>query len=203
MESLVINKKGIDLFSVEKDIAIQCKKKDLSRKDLVLRRELVEDIEKDINLIISKDLKIKIDTLYILSTYNNHPDLDEICEDLKKKLNLDFDIIYWGWQTIENRVLNYPNLLKKYWPNFIINTNSKEREFKRNLDLRKQIKIDFSDWINYSFGNRKRNSKMIIRAFDGTQYPSSNLPDENGNYSWFSVEIKGLYHKRNGVYFIG
>lgn len=41
---------------------------------------------------------------------------------------------------------------------------------------------------------------MIIRAFDGTQYPNSNEPDENGNYSWFGSEINGLYHQ--GMEFI-
>jgi hypothetical protein len=32
------NQKGIDIFSSEKDCAIQCKKKDLSRKDLLLKK---------------------------------------------------------------------------------------------------------------------------------------------------------------------
>lgn len=192
--------KGIDIFSVEKDLAVQCKKKDLSRREVAIRRELFDDIEQDVNLILEKKLKIKIKQLYITSTYNDHPDIDEFCEELKEKLNVDFEIIYWGWQTIENKISNYTNLLEKYWSKFIVNLTATEKEFKRNLDLRKKIKIDFADWVNHRFENRKRNSKMIIRAFDGTQYPNSNEPDENGNYSWFSAEINGLYHK--GMEFI-
>ena len=192
--------KGIDVFSVEKDIAIQCKKKDLSRKETEIRRELIADIEKDVNLILEKKLKIKIKHLYIASTYNDHPEIDEFCEELKERLNVDFEIIYWGWQTIENKISNYTSLLEKYWSNFIVNVTTSEQEFKRNLDLRKKIKIDFADWVNYRFENRKKSSKMIIRAFDGTQYPNSNEPDENGNYSWFGSEINGLYHQ--GMEFI-
>lgn len=192
--------KGIDIFSVEKDVAIQCKKKDLTRREISIRQELLNDIEKDVNLILDQNLKIKISKLYIVSTYNDHPDIDEYCEDLKERLNTNFEIIYWGWQTIEQRIANYSKLLEKYWSNYIININSSEKIFQRNLDLRKRIKKDFSDWINYSSENRKRNSKMIIRNFEAKQYPHSNEPDEFNEYSWFSAEIHGLYH--NGMEFI-
>ncbi len=191
--------KGIDVFSSEKDVAIQCKKKDLSRKEVTIKRELFDDIESDVTQILNKGLKINITKLFILSTYNDHPDLDEFCEELKERLETEFEIIYWGWQTIENRVSNYKNLLEKYWSNFMINTTSSEQEFQRNFDLRKKIKIDFAEWINFRVENRKRNSKMIIRAFDGNQYPA-NEPDEKGNYSWFGAEFHALYHK--GMEFI-
>ena len=192
--------KGIDIFSVEKDVAIQCKKKDLTRREISIRQELLNDIEKDVKLIIDQKLKIKISKLFIISTYNDHPDIDEFCEDLKEKYNTSFEIIYWGWQTIEQRISNFSKLLEKYWPNFIIQITSSEQIFQRNLDLRKRIKKDFGDWINYSFENRKRNSKMIIRNFEGTQYPHSNEPDEFNEYSWFGTEINGLDH--NGMEFI-
>ena len=192
--------KGIDIFSAEKDVAIQCKKKDLSRKEVTIQRELFDDIKNDVNLILRKNLKIKIKRLYIASTYNEHPDIDEFCEDLKEHLKVDFEIIYWGWQTLENKTSNYTSLLEKYWSKFVINVTPTQQEFKRNLDLRKKIRIDFADWVNYLFENRKKSSKMIIRAFDGIQYPNSNEPDENGKYSWFGAEINGLYHQ--GMEFI-
>jgi hypothetical protein len=55
--------KGIDIFSVEKDVAIQCKKKDLTRREISIRQELLNDIEKDVNLILNQNLKIKISKL--------------------------------------------------------------------------------------------------------------------------------------------
>ena len=84
----------------------------------------------------------------------------------------------------------------KNWKELVENNNSRtrENELTRNLALKKRIKNDFGDWLNYFPENRKRNSKMIIRAFNGKQYPNSNEPDRYGEYSWFAAEIKGLYH---------
>jgi hypothetical protein len=77
---------------------------------------------------------------------------------------------------------------------------SRENELKRNLALKRRIEKDFGDWLNYFPENRKRNSKMLLRAFDGKQYPDSNEPDKFGEYSWFAAEIKGIYH--SGLEFI-
>ena len=77
---------------------------------------------------------------------------------------------------------------------------SREDELQRNLVLKRRMEKDFSDWLNYSLENRKRNSKMLLRAFDGKQYPESNEPDKFGEYSWFAAAIKSIYH--NGIEFI-
>jgi hypothetical protein len=77
---------------------------------------------------------------------------------------------------------------------------SKEDEIQRNLNLKQRIDKDLSEWLNYLPENRKRNSKMLLRAFDGNQYPNSNKPDRFGEYSWFVAEIKSLYH--SGIEFI-
>ena len=77
---------------------------------------------------------------------------------------------------------------------------SREDELQRNLNLKRRIEKDFSDWLNYFPENRKRNSKMLLRTFDGKQYPISNHPDKFGEYSWFAAEIKSMYH--SGIEFI-
>tara|TARA_R110001606_G_C15290269_1_gene641462 strand:- start:62 stop:1015 length:954 start_codon:yes stop_codon:yes gene_type:complete len=192
--------KGIDVFSSIDNIVIQCKKKDLSQRDIVIRKQLLNDIEKDVLKIINENLKIKTKILYIASTYKNHPDLDEYCVELKEKYNLKFDIIYWGWNTIEEYALNQKKILERYWKDFVITENSEEKNLVRNLELRKKITKDFSDWLDYSLDNRKVRNRMLLRAFDGKQYPNSNKPDENGEYEWFKVEILRLYH--NGIEFI-
>lgn len=79
-------------------------------------------------------------------------------------------------------------------------TVSREDRLQRNLNIKRRIEEDFSDWINYSPTNRKRNSKMLLRAYNGNQYPNSNNPDKFGEYSWFAVEIKSIYH--SGIEFI-
>lgn len=160
----------------------------------------MDDIEKDVNKVINDELKIKIDKLIFVSTYKDHTEIDEFCEILKEELNTEFEIIYWGWDTLESKFLSQKELLSKYWSNFIIETDSKESHFKRNLGLKKEIAKDFGNWLNYSSENRKLRSRMLLRAFDGSQYPDENEPDEFGEYSWFRVEIKSLYNK--GMEFI-
>jgi hypothetical protein len=100
-----------------------------------------------------------------------------------------------------NSVLDAGGKIKS-WIELLDKKDSTEREdkLKRNLDLKKKIEKDFSDWLNYSPENRKRNSKMILRAFDSKQYPDSNKPDKFGEYSWFAAEIKSIYH--SGLEFI-
>jgi len=189
------NQKGIDIFSTEKNCAIQCKNKDLSRKDSLIKKELIEDIKKDVKRVIAENLRIKIDKLIFASTYKDHPEIDEFCEVLKEELETEFEIIYWGWNTLESKFLDCQELIKKYWSNFIIKNIYKEQRFKKNLSLKKKIAKDFGDWLNYSTINRKRSSSMILRAFDDNQYPYENNPNEFKEYSWFRAEIKSLYHK--------
>lgn len=194
------NQKGIDLFSPDLDIAVQCKKKDLSRKYPLVKKELMDDIEKDVTKVISEGLKVNFHTLFFTSTLNDHPDIDEFCESLKEELNTKFEIIYWGWDTLASKFLDHQELLHKYWKNFMLTHDSEELKFHRNLNLKKRIAKDFGPWLNYKTEDRVRNSKMILRAFDGKQYPTENEPDEYGEYSWFAAEINSLYH--NGMEFI-
>lgn len=164
------------------------------------KKELLDDIKKDVKRVINEKLKIRIIKLIFTSSYKDHPEIDENCEILKDELKTEFEIIYWGWDTLENKFLDRAELLKKYWSNFIIKSESKEAFLKRNLDLKKQISIDFGDWLNYAPENRKRRSRMILRAFDEGQYPDDNETDGFGEYSWFAAEINSLYN--NGTEFI-
>jgi len=192
--------KGIDLFSPNPHFAIQCKKKDLTRNSILTKTELLNDISSDITKLLESNIKIEIDKLYFVSTFQDHPEIDEYCAALKTELKTSFEIIYWGWDTLESKFLDHKMLLQKYWPRFMISETSKEDELKRNLSLKAKISRDFREWLSYSPENRKRNSKMLLRAFDGIQYPDSNEPDDHGEYSWFAAEINSLYH--NGMEFI-
>lgn len=194
------NQKGIDVFSSEFDIAIQCKKKDITRKKSILKSELFKDIENEINKILDQNLKIKITKLFITTTFDDQPEFDEFCEEMKIKYDCDFEIIFWGWNTIQEKILNHKVLLGKYYSNFIINIESSEEKFIKIQELKKRIKKDFGPWINYSFENRKFNSRMLVRNYDDNSYPSFNEPNEFNEYNWFKAEIYRSYHK--GLEFI-
>lgn len=194
------NQKGIDIFSSEFDIAIQCKKKDISRKKSLLKRELFNDIENEINKTIDQNLKITITKLFIATTVEDHPEFDEFCEEMKTQYGCDFEIIFWGWNTIQEKVLNHKELIKKYYSNFIINLESSEEKFIKIQELKKRIKNDFGPWINYSFENRRFNSRMLLRKYDDVSYPNFNEPNEFNEYNWFKAELHRSYHK--GLEFI-
>ena len=99
-----------------------------------------------------------------------------------------------------NSVLDFGGKIKNWIELIEINRiDPIEKELVRNLVLKRRIEKDFSEWLDYFPENRKRNSKMILQAFDGNQYPDSNKSDKYGEYSWFAAHILNLYH--NGIEF--
>src|SRR5690348_12689092 len=72
--------KGIDILSVEKDVIAQCKHKDLTRKHILLKKELFSDIDETVDLLVNYKPKINFKLLYIATTFSEHPDFDEYCE---------------------------------------------------------------------------------------------------------------------------
>jgi hypothetical protein len=186
--------KGIDIVSVEKDVIIQCKSKDLTRKPILVKKELFNDIDETVNLILTERPKVQFKTLYIVTTFSEHPDFDEYCDTLKEDRKLDFEIVFWGWETIQRTLISLPKTFSVHYSNFIVKHDIKENRVVSKLEMKRKIERDFAEWIDYSFENRKRNSKMIIHSIDDTKYPEHELNNE-GKYQWFGAEIKSRSHK--------
>ncbi len=186
--------KGIDILSTEKDIVVQCKVKDSTRKAILVKKELLEDIDKTVEIIVSHKPLIKFHTLYIVTTFSEHPDFDEYCESLKDQRKLDFNIVFWGWETIQRELVKLPKTIRAHYSSLIIQQHTKEQEVVNRLDMKRRIERDFADWINYAPENRKKRSRMIIHSIDDTAYPEHVLNRE-GQYQWFAAEIKGRTHK--------
>lgn len=192
------NQKGIDVYSKEKNIVIQCKKKDITRPRQVIKKELYNDIESDLKSIIDKELKVIFDTLIFVSTYSDNAELIEYCSDLKLIYSCNFNIDYWGWETLSSHALRYPNLLKKYWSEFTIPIP----ESHQNIDdirKKKRMEKDFELWNNYSVENRKRRSRMIIKKYDSNYYPDNPFDSTINNYTWCGAEFYKIFH--DGVHF--
>ncbi|WP_338793702.1 hypothetical protein [Bernardetia sp. MNP-M8] len=190
--------KGIDIFSYETNTVIQCKLKDISKKDDAIRKDIKADIDKDLGKI--KNLQFDFDRLIFISTFRDDTHLEEYTKKIKQERNLNFRLEYWGWDTIQRYLKGKKNLLEKYYSDFIIEQSSEEATFLRNLSLKKKIEKDFKDWLSYSPRNWKRRGRMIIRSLKDNQCPDNNEPNEYGEYSYFKAEIKSLYH--NGMEFI-
>jgi hypothetical protein len=112
------SQKGIDILgSIELGIVIQCKKKNIEKSDEENRESLIKDFTKDLHK--TKKMNFKFKRFILASTYKD----DAVIQEFVKSLVEDsqFEIEYWGWETIEKYLIDLPGLLKKYYPQFKLN----------------------------------------------------------------------------------
>jgi hypothetical protein len=107
--------KGIDIISIPEGIAIQCKKKERTRRGAI--RELKNDFQKDVQSV--KNFKSKIKILIFASTLTDSADLSECLQEIKEDNKLEFDLVYLGWETLSDHAINYPYLLEKYFREYL------------------------------------------------------------------------------------
>ncbi len=186
--------KGIDIISLEKKIIIQCKAKDLTRKAIMVKKELFSDIDETINSLLIEKPKINFNSLYIVTTFSEHPNFDEYCATIKQDKNLDFNIIFWGWETIQRKLASLPKTLSVHYPNYSFTHSSKEKIVVSKLEMKRKIEKDFAGWLDFSIENRTRNSEMMMHSIDDTKYPDHEKNKE-GKYQWFKVEIESKSYK--------
>uniref|UniRef100_UPI004057586E hypothetical protein n=1 Tax=Candidatus Electronema sp. TaxID=2698783 RepID=UPI004057586E len=103
---------GIDVFSTEKRIVIQCKKKDISRSDKTLREELVKDI--DISLRESEQLQFSFDIFILVTTTKKYTSVQDHAAKLSE--NSSFEVQFLSWKDIERLIHQFPEVRKQYYP---------------------------------------------------------------------------------------
>jgi hypothetical protein len=106
------NQKGIDLISTTNGEAIQCKKKDISRKGLI--NELKCDFESDIQSAMQ--LGVEINLLIFASTFHDNAQLSEHLQGLKTKYNPKFNLMYVGWDSLSSLAQDHHRIMNKYFP---------------------------------------------------------------------------------------
>ena len=77
------DKKGLDLISTPKKIAIQCKEKELTRSKTQLIRELKKNFETDLRKTLTLE-GVKIETLIFASTFGDSSVLEEALQQTAK-----------------------------------------------------------------------------------------------------------------------
>ncbi|MCI5220935.1 MAG: hypothetical protein D3914_17495, partial [Candidatus Electrothrix sp. LOE2] len=102
---------GIDVFSTEKKIVIQCKKKDLSRTDYMLKKDLLQDLEKSLQLV--EDVPFDFGTFILATTTKKYTTIQD--EAAKLSQGKPFDIQFLSWKDIERVIHQYPELRKQYY----------------------------------------------------------------------------------------
>jgi hypothetical protein len=103
---------GIDVFSTEKKIIIQCKKKDPSKPDSKLRNELMADFDE--SLVKIQDLPFDFDIFILASTTKKYSVIQDYAAKLAKEH--DFDILFLSWKDIERQIHKCPKTRSVYFP---------------------------------------------------------------------------------------
>lgn len=108
------NQRGIDIYSSKRTTAIQCKLKDIRKKDDQIRQQLKVDILTDVEK--ARKLNLEISRFIVASTFRDDTLLQEFVHQLKAGLQLPFEVYYWGWDILTRHAEQYSNILTKYFP---------------------------------------------------------------------------------------
>ncbi|MDH4943959.1 tetratricopeptide repeat protein [Sulfurimonas sp. C5] len=92
-------------------ILAQVKKKSLSRNKI--KEALLNDLTKETKSIINYFQTDKIDTIFFASTHGRDKDIQD--KALKLTQEYGVKIIYWGWDTIEEKISHSNEIQKKYF----------------------------------------------------------------------------------------
>jgi hypothetical protein len=109
--------KGIDIFSPKSKTVIQCKLKDVSKKDDLIRKSLMADIHADLKKAF--DLQFEINRFIFVSTFRDDNALQEFTTKVMEEARLPFPLHYWGWDTITKYAEQHDSILKKYFNKFM------------------------------------------------------------------------------------
>ncbi len=103
---------GIDIFSTEKRIVIQCKKKDTSRLDNILKKELISDIDSSLQKL--KNLPFTLDVFILATTTKRYKDVQDHAARLSQESSLEVQFL--SWTDIERLIHKFPEVRKQYYP---------------------------------------------------------------------------------------
>ena len=108
---------GIDIFSIEHKIAIQCKLKDVtSSNQSTIKKRLIKDFVNDFDEFSKYNLSTgnKFSKYIFTSTFKDDVDISKLCIE---KSDENLIVEYWGWSKIKNSI---PRLiLEKHFNAFI------------------------------------------------------------------------------------
>lgn len=77
------------------------------------------------------------------TTYKNTKHLQNYAAELTKEIGMP--ITYWGWQTITERVEDFPDLIEKYFPQFLIDLSHSAGKYVRYISKEMIQKAKIAD----------------------------------------------------------
>lgn len=71
--------------------------------------------------------------------------------------------------------------------------NEKDNRIQRNITLKNNIRKDFSKLLN--FKKPQMNPDILLRSTTDNSYPDEHVKNWYGKYTWYKVELDGLYSR--------
>lgn len=105
------NQFGIDIFSREEGIVIQCKKKDPIRKDKELKAELLAEIRECVGKAHSLPFPFK--TFILATTSKNFGEVQDTAIKLSEEFPFCVQLV--AWADIEKHIHRYPEIREKHY----------------------------------------------------------------------------------------
>jgi hypothetical protein len=147
--------KGIDIFSLKTRTAIQCKLKDIRKKDEVIRKSLIDDIQSDLEKTSS--LQFKIEKLIFVSTFRDDSSIQEYVSHFQQENALKFNLCYWGWDTLSKYAEQYETIIKKYFPKFAPKPTPKPKIELPDGSLGKDLlRKNYINYLSKRYGDWKQ-----------------------------------------------
>ena len=103
---------GIDIFSREKGIVIQCKKKDPARKAKELRAELAAELRECVTK--AHGLTFGFKTFILATTAKKYGEVQDLAIELSGQF--PFSVQLLAWVDIEKQIHFYPRIRDRYYP---------------------------------------------------------------------------------------
>lgn len=168
--------KGIDVICQKTGTVIQCKVKDLRKTDAAIRKDLIRDIDNDLDK--AKSLRFKVNKFILASTFRDDAKLQEYVASLKGG-DCDFDCYYMGWDTLSRYAEESEPTMKKYFPNLRQKrSKAKRAELPENALGRELSKKNYVRYLIERFGDWKQKE----------------LKEKGRDFNWGSFQ-KGLMRR--------
>jgi tetratricopeptide (TPR) repeat protein len=142
---------GVDAYSPALKIAVQAKKKDLSRSADAIEKELVADLEETIGKL--KEFPHEVTTIYAASTTKKFPKVqDKAMELSNEKLSVQF----YSWHDIQKEIPKFSSIREKYFPHLATKVYPKELVNTPRLHMNEIIgrKAELMDLKNLFIANK-------------------------------------------------
>ena len=103
---------GIDIFSRERGVVIQCKKKDPGRTDKELRAELAADLRESVTK--AHGLPFGFKTFVLATTTKKYGDVQDLAIELSGQF--PFSVQLLAWKDIEKHIHFHTQIRSRYYP---------------------------------------------------------------------------------------